>query len=248
MIQYLKADLWRINRRTPRVIIFALYLIMGVILTIINSNQKSYNFIKFGEGIASILGYLPFFLALLNLYFVFEDDLQVKTMQVAIGRGVRRWSVIFAKWCEMIILSVIDCAVMLVLMCGVGLLKGVTLKGYAASKVAAQISGTLLTIGVITALTMIVIFQIMHLGFTQLLFFILFLKPVTLIISYQEVSNEFMAKLNLSRVLIGSNLDGFQMSLESGQFNLWNLIVILMYWGIGMGVTYILFRKKELDF
>lgn len=248
MILYLNADLWRINRRIPRILAFMLYLLVGVIVILVSSGQKSFNFIKLGEAMASTLQILPFFLAMVNFYFIFEDDFPVKTMQAAIGRGMKRWQIILVKWCEMFLLSFVDCIALLAVMCLVGLSKGIGLKGSAVSQVAAQACATWLTIGVMTALVMIVIFQMMQLGLTQLLFLILAIKPLSLFLSYQEMVNEVMAKLQLSRFLIGNNLNAWEMSLEAGRFDLWNFIVILVYWVIGIGASYLVFRKKELDF
>lgn len=248
MIHYLKADLWRINRRTPRRIMFILYLLVGIIITVISSNQKSFNFVKLGLCITTTFQILPIVLAMFNLYFVFEDDLQVKTMQVAIGNGTGRLQVILVKWIQMLILSLVDCVSLTAVMCITGLVRGVGLKGYAAAQVAAQLCVTCLTVGVMTSLVMIIIFQIMHIGATQLLFLLICFKPISFILSYQEMSKEIMAKLRLSRFLIGSNLDGFQVALATGKFNLQNFIVILIYWLIGIGATYMIFRKKELDF
>lgn len=248
MIQYLKADLWRINRRIPRIFVFVIYLLIGLIMTLSASEQKNFNFIKLGDSMVLSFQILPYFLAMINLYFVFEDDFQVKTMQVAIGRGIKRLQIILVKWCEMILLSFIDCMALFAVMCGAGLCKGIVLKGSAVFHVTAQMCTTVLTVGVMTALVMIVIFQMMQLGATQLLFIILVLKPVSMIINYQEMSNETMAKLNLSRFLIGSNLDAFKTFLDSGRFDLWSFMVIFVYGAIGIGAAYLLFRKKELDF
>ena len=248
MILYFNADLWRINRRIPRIVAFVLYLVIGVATIMVSSGQKSFNFIKLGDSMTTTLQILPVLLAAVNFYFVFEDDFQVKTMQAAIGRGIKRMQIILVKWCEMFVLSFLDCLALLLVMCGTGFGKGVTLKGQAVVHVAAQTCGTMLTIGVMTALVMIVIFQIMQLGLTQLLFLILAIKPVSLIFSYQESVNEVMAKLQLSRFLIGSNLNAWELSMETGRFDLWNFVVILVYWGIGIGASYLVFRKKELDF
>lgn len=248
MIQYLKADLWRINRRVPRWILFIAYLLLGIIITVATSNQKSFNFIKLGEGITMMIRFMTVILAMCNLYFVFEDDMQVKTAQTAIGRGLNRSHIILEKWIQMMLLSLLDGVALLLVTYLTGLIRGVALKGAAAAKVTAQLCGTWLTIGVMTALVMIIIFYIMHIGVTQILFIILCFKPISMVLNFQEMSNEILAKLRLSRFLIGSNLDGFQQSLEVGKFNLQNFIVILIYWIIGMGITYMIFRKKELDF
>lgn len=248
MIHYLKADLWRINRRLPRILAFIICLIIGAAILFISARQKTFNFVKLGESISSVLRYLPVFLAIPNLYFVFEDDLPVKTMQAAIGNGIQRFQVILAKWMEMMLLSLLDCTALLALTCTIGLAKGILLKGSAVTHVAAQICSTLLTIGVMTSLVMILIFHLLHLGLTQLLFFLLTLKPVSLVFCYLEMTHEILAKIQFSRFLLGSNLDAFQLSLGNGRFSFSSLIVILLYWGVGIGVTYRIFRKKELDF
>lgn len=248
MIPYLKADFWRINRRLPRIFVFLIYLVIGIAMTLSSTNQKNFNFIKLGDSMASTLLFLPVFLAVFNLYFVFEDDLQTKTMQVAIGRGTKKLQVIFIKWIEMFLLTFFDCAVLLLCMCGVGLTKGIRLKGSAISQVLAQFCGSWLTIGAMTALIMVIIFHILQIGLTQILFLVLIFKPFTIILSYLETSKEFMARLHLSRFLLGNALNQFQFSMEAGRFDPGNFIIIFIYWMIGIGATYLLFRKKELDF
>lgn len=248
MIQYLKADLWRINRRIPRIIAYIIYLVIGIALTVSLSNQKIFNFVKLGDRIVTTLQFLPIPLAMANLYFVFEDDFNGKTMQTAIGRGTKRYQIVFVKWFEMFLLSVIDCVSLTVVMWITALIKGVTLKGSALTYVFTQLVSTCLMLGVMTSLLMIIIFQIMNLGLTQLLLCILAFKPLSMILKYIEMDHEIMAKIRFSRFLIGSNLDSFQISLNAGRFSVGNFAVIFIYWVIGMGATYLLFRKKELDF
>lgn len=248
MIQYLKADLWRINRRIPRLVTVIIYLLIGIALTLSLSKQNIFNFVKLGDRIVSTLKILPFLTGMVNLYFVFEDDLQTKTLQTAIGRGTKRYAIIFTKWFEMLVLAFADCALLTVVMWFVGLTKGVTLKGAALTNVMVQLVITCLTIGVITSLTMIMIFQIMNLGLTQLIFCLLAIKPISAIFNYIEMQNEIMAKIRLSRVLLGSNLNSLQTSLSAGRFSMENFVFIFIYWAIGMGVTCLLFKKKELDF
>ena len=72
---------------------------------------------------------LPVILAMINLYFVFEDDF-VKTMQAATGRGeLKRIQVVLVKWCEMMVSLPIDCMALFAAMCGAGISKGIVLKG-----------------------------------------------------------------------------------------------------------------------
>ena len=248
MIRYLKADLWRINRRVPRILLFVMYLVIGVVVVVMNSRQSSYNFVKLGNCIGTEIGLLSPLLTMLNLYFVFEDDMEAKTMQVAIGKGMGRLQIILVKWLEIILLSLFDC-VMLLLCTGVaGVCRGVVLKDSGAAHVLSILCVTVLTNAVLTVFIMMIIFYIMQIGLTQVLFIVLSLKPISAMIGFVEKTNEIMAKLSLSRFLIGSNLDGFQVSLEAGQFNLQNFLVIVIYCVIGIGVTYMLFKKKELDF
>lgn len=248
MIQYLTADLWRINRRIPRIVAWVLYLIIGIASTLFTANQNVFNFIKLGNSIVFALSLWTIFLAMTNLYFVFEDDLQTKTLLTAIGQGIKRYQIIFVKWFEMLLLTLFDCISLTTVMWITGLAKGVTLKGSALTKVSVQLAITCLTFGVMTSLIMIIIFHIMHLGLTQLLFCLLVFKPISLILKYLEMNNEILAKLRFSRFLIGNNLDSFHTSLNAGRFSVKYFIVIFIYWAIGMGVTYLLFRKKELDF
>lgn len=248
MIPYLKADLWRLNRRIPRWIICGASLIISIAIIFSSSGQNNYNFVKLWNNMVSVLHYIPLFTAMLNLFFVFEDDLQVKTMQTAIGRGTGRFQIILDKWIEMIILSLIDCIGLFIVMDVTGLIRGVALKGHPVALVMAQLCTTVLSVGVTTALVMILIFYNMHVGISQILFLLLSMQPISMIVSYLEITHESLAKLRFSRFLAGDNLKGLQQALKSGRPQFSNFIVIILYIVIGLGITYRIFRKKELDF
>lgn len=248
MFQYLKADFWRLNRRIPRWIILGAALIISAGIIFSSSKQTNYNFVKLGTAMESVFRYLPPLIAMMNLFFVFEDDLEVKTMQIAIGRGTGRFQIIFVKWLEMVILTLTDCIGLFLVMNATGLIRGVTLKGHSAVLVAAQLCTTVLSVGITTALVMIIIFQSMQVGITQILFLLLSLQPISMILNYLESSREFLAKLRLSRFLAGSNLSGLAQTIKTGRFSFSNIAVIMIYIIIGLGITYTIFKKKELDF
>lgn len=249
MIQYLYADLWRIGRRIPRWMIWILSLAIGVAVVVSASGKKNFNYVELGSSMETVLTILPAVLAMLNLYFVYEDDMQVKTMQIAIGRGTGRLAIIFSKWLQMVLLSIIDCVSLILVMNLTGqLLKGVVLRDHIARGIGAQAISTVLTVAVMTAIVMIFLFNSMHVGIMQIVFLVLCIKPFTLILNSLETRHEFLAELQLSNFMPGKNLDAIKQMITVGQFGVRNITVIIIYCILGIGITYMIFAKKELDF
>ena len=248
MLRYLNADFWRLLRRLPRWTIWIVYLTICALYAVSARNTKGFNFVQLGDTITTILAVFPILMAMFNLYFVYEDDLQAKTMQIAIGRGISKLSVVFVKWLEMVILSIVDCISLIIVMSLVGMTKNAILKDHAASLVIAQAVSTVMLVAVITSIIMMLVFYSMHVGLLQVLFLFLCLEPVTRLLSFAERTNEIMTKLQLSRFLPGGNLEGLRQSLTTGQFNIQNILVIVIYLVVGMAVSRLILSKKELDF
>ena len=249
MLQYLHADLWRIGRRIPRWVTWILSMVIGAAVIVSASGKKTFNYVELGSSMETVLRILPAFMAMFNLYFVYEDDIQVKTMQTAIGRGTGRFSIIFSKWLQMVILSIFDCVSLILVMSLTGMLtKGAVLRDHIALVIEAQAIVTVLTLAVMTAIVMIFIFNSMHVGIMQIVFLGLCVKPLTLLLNSLEVRYEFLANLQLSGLMPGKNLDTFKQIFTAGQFGIKNMIVIMLYCILGMGITYMIFAKKELDF
>lgn len=248
MIHYLKADMWRLNRRIPRWILWGIYLIACMVTAGFAVQKKSFNYVDLGNTMKTSLNIIPYAMAMFHLYFVYEDDLQAKTIQVAIGRGLGRGSVILSKWMQMILLSLLDCIGLIAGMSIVGFTKGIALKGNAVIVVEMQVLRTLLIVGMMTAFVMAIIYYIKHIGATQFLFLVLCFEPVTLIFRSMETMNDTMANIRLTRFLPGENIDGLIQTLTIGQFKLWNFVFVLFYFAVAFGVTYMILRKKEFDF
>lgn len=249
MLRYLYADLWRVGQRIPRWVIWILSLVIGAAVIVSASGKKNFNYVQMGSSMETVLIILPAILAMFNLYFVYEDDMQVKTMQVAIGRGTGRLVVIFSKWLQMVILSIIDCTGLILVMSLTGFVtKGTVLRDHAVRLVGAQAISTVFAIAVTTAIIMIFIFNSMHVGIMQIVFLVLYLKPFSMILNSLEVRYEFLAKLQLSKFMPGKNLDTFKQMFTGGQLGMRSVTVIMIYCILGMGITYMIFAKKELDF
>lgn len=248
MLRYLNADFWRLQQRIPRWIIWIVYLIICVLYAVSVRNTKGFNFVQLGDAVTTALSVFPILMAMFNLYFVYEDDLQAKTMQIAIGRGISKLSVVFSKWLEMVLLSIVDCIGLIIVMSLVGMTKGAVLKDHAASLVIAQTVCTVMLVAVITSIIMMPVFYSMHVGLLQVLFLFLCLEPVSRLLAFAERTNEIMTKLQLSRFLPGNNLEGFRQSMTTGQFHMQNIFVIAAYLVVGMAVSRLILSKKELDF
>ncbi len=101
MRNYIKADFKRIfAKRIHCILIVLIYLAIAALAVLKASNEETY------MGTASMIaGTLPIYFGTIVFFAVFSDDAKARTMQVAIGRGLTRKKVIYAKIIEGLLLA-----------------------------------------------------------------------------------------------------------------------------------------------
>lgn len=107
MLNYIKADLYRISLRVPRWIVFGVILLVGLLI-FTGQGAKNMTATDAVEMYTSMMGMVSMIIAITELVVVFGDDLAAKAMQTAIGRGMSRPKVVLVKWLEMIGLCLVD--------------------------------------------------------------------------------------------------------------------------------------------
>lgn len=245
MNRYYKADMYRLWTRIPRYIVLLIsFAIMFLILLFMAKDQTIYQITTL---LTKSITYACPSLGLIEYIFVFGDDFKAKTMQIAIGTGVKRRHVISAKWLEVIVLCIIDYVILLGLILMVCGIRGVKLDIEPVIDVVILLFwGLVKTTGCI-GITMILVFAFNTTAMGMLLYLAALVGLPGIIVSLL-LDSKWLVKFGLSKYLL-ENLEKTAASrMLVGTFSYGYYVGILIYFAIFYVVTWLLFKKKELEF
>ena len=241
MTNLIKADLLRISKKWI-LYVFMLLPLAAVLYGLRDFKQEdSFEYLNSLSRYYSLYGAL--FFSLSAMIGVFGDELHTNAMQTAIGRGLSRTKLIIAKF--------LDCVILLLLQ--FTLLTAFIFLTNAAEKVIASGEDNL-TI-VITAVLCGFIPACSYVAISGLLIFlmwnagvgfisVLFLSTLTPVL-LELLKTLF--KINLTEVWIRNLMSDSLNSFSMGEFNIAFLPAILIYVVLPVGLTALIFRRKELE-
>lgn len=250
MNNYISADLKRISVRVPRIIalliLFAVEIIFTLILT--KTGEQSITAVGFMAYFGQFTGFVvPVALELIELHAIYADDFKAKTMQIAIGVGVKRRHIVLSKLFEMIILVTTDLILYGLVIVVAATITGLQLQSPHFLMLASYLISNGISIVAYTALAMILIFYMQSTGVGVLLYLLLSLTIANKIFGV-ILSLGFLETLSLGRFLVTDIISKFYTSLMLGSFHVRSFIGILIYIVISYIATIMLFKKRELEF
>lgn len=245
MNKYMKADLYRIRTRIPRYIVLVIMMaLMGLILFFVSKEQTIY---QMTDMLTKAITYACPLLGLVEYLFVYGDDFKAKTMQIAIGTGVKRRHVVLAKWLEVIILCVIDYVILFAIILFVCLLRGIQLDAGPVVDILILLLFGLVKTTACIGVTMILVFATQGTALGMLLY----LAEMTGIVNtiFKLVfSFKHIEKLRLDRFLL-TNLENIACSrMIVGTFSVGHVLGIIIYFAAFYIIATHVFKRKELEF
>ena len=246
MKNFMSADFHRIMTKKIRVLLMLLLAIIEVI-SILNGISGDKNTIEMTLEVGGLdIGYTCVIM-LINIFIAYGDDIRAKSMQAALGMGLKRHQLVVAKWFDLSAVITLDMLFLTIVqfipLIAAGKLAGSFVVG---EVIVTQISATFIMILAMT-LTMIILFQTQ-----KAILGVLVYAYITFQVSYSilslAVSNKFVQKFQLWNIGAENQLNTFITKLWIGQFDIKNFLMVALYFAIGFGVTIYLFRRKELDF
>lgn len=267
MRNYIFADMKRIFRRVPHVIVmliiyaaFVLAVYLSHLFTgAVTGSGIADSFAEQGldvqmflpslySVIMNVAGFFTAVVGLLELIAVFSDDLKAKTMQVAIGVGISRSGVVLCKMIELLMLLVLDVAVIGLLGVGLGCMLGVPLSGQEVGDLFIHLGmGYIVANFAYACLTAVVVFASQSMTSAILTYLALSFYVVSGIIGMSSMV-KVLEPLHLSRYTLSEVLDALNGMVESLRFNWTPVVGLLAYMVVSIGIAIFIFRKKELEF
>ena len=246
MKNFMSADLHRIMTKKIRVLLVALLAIIEVI-SVLKGISGDKNTIEMTLEVGGLdIGYTCVIM-LINIFIAYGDDIRAKSMQSALGMGLKRHQLVVAKWFDLSAVIILDMLFLTIVQFIPLIVAGKLAGSFVVGQVIVnQISVTLAMILSMT-LTMIILFQTQKAILGVLMYAYITFQISSSILSL-AVSNKFVQRFQLWDIGAENQLSMFISKLWIGQFDIKNFLMVVLYFVIGFGVTIYLFRRKELDF
>ena len=243
------ADLNRIKKRIPRLLLIAVTVIIIVIIEalVIGISKDPLPGDTFNSGLKGGMGCCACLFGLYEINFVYGDAFKAKTIQKAIGNGISRPKLICAAWLETILLLAIDLLIATVFCSLVGFIGA---PGYGIRHIAALLVydfGSWFQIAAAAAVASIFFFANQSIGVGVLVYLAVSLGLISVLVRYGGALLK-LEKLHLESYELNQAANVFIARLELGSIHLQSMVIVLLYIILSYIVTVGLFGKRELDF
>ena len=245
MRRYIRADLYRILRRIKHWVFIAIFALIAYI-SFDPFGSESTGTVNY-DVMMSMVKWMPAVLGFVEILFVFGDDFRGKSAQIAIGIGIDRFKVVLVKLIDMVIVYSIDLAGLTLFSVALCLpTKGRLPLQLFWSLLAAELI-SILACAAFTALAMIIMFAAQDITLGLIIYLLLatglLKKLITLLASLGKIS-----RFHLDTYTLSNCVSVLRARALLGSFNIVTFLGILIYIAIGIGATYAVYRKKELEF
>lgn len=247
MKNYIKADLIRIATHIPRLFLLAAMNAVFILIVQNFSKYDTFNSVTYLSMLGQYCNFLPICIGVIELVAVYSTDFKAKTMQFAIGIGVKKEQVILTKLLEMIVMVLFDLAIIIAVVFICGAIFGVSFTSWQLLEVFSRFLMIWLKVSLFMSISMIAIFFTQGTGLAMILYLIMASGFSDEIIS-SLVSSSFLSPLRINLILPSSLLDTLMTRMILGNFSIGRFIGILIYIVLGYIVTVLIFRKRELEF
>ena len=252
MLNYIRADYKRIATRIPRIILLVLFEAVFMFHILNSWNKAAGNFTSISMMNAASTFFkiwIEFLIGIMAFHQTFAFDFRAKTIQVALGLGISRLKVVIAKVIQLALVMLTD----LLLTCGVlGLLSvitGVYLNFEQFGYLLTTGLGSILLVTCSVSLLMPLIFRTQNMVLGLIGYFIMVPGLLTLAVrTLVRLAPEFVQRLQLDHYFHDSCINMLVTNAVQNAFQLWPLIGTIVWFAIGIYLTWLAFRKMELDF
>lgn len=249
MFSYISCDMHRLLHRFSRWLMLLLGLSGLAVFTAIFGQSGLYgqwSSFAYISAVKALIKPLPLIVGVIEILFVFGDDLKAKTIQAAVGTGLRRPELICGKYAEIVLLSFFDVVIYGLLVLAMGLLFQAGLLGSQIQELTVYLLTEWLKVIGYTALTMIMIFFTRGVGLSLVLYIALYGRVLNAVGGYL-LSLGPLENMHLGRYTMTASIDTLRTCLVGGAPVLGPLLTVLAYCAAGCLITVLVFDKRELE-
>lgn len=246
MLGYMRADIKRVGRRIPRLIVLALlYILTVVALAEISAEDVSISalMILFEHY---VVGYFPLVIGTVEIAVILGDDFRARTMQQAIGMGVSRTRIVLCKLLDIAILILVDIVVFGAVILVANSVFHLGMNVDTVRELLLALIGAWVKSAACGSLSLILAFSAQNALFGILTYIALSSGIVKALLD-MVLGMKALATLHLERFLLTAELNTFFTHALLGYFDIGALIAVLLYVAAGAAAAACLFKDVELE-
>lgn len=247
MLNYIRADLYRIRLSVPRALVLILTLISVTAGLIWRESNVVWNSVSFVEAASTVQLIVSIVLGFFEITFIYTQDFKAKTMQTAIGSGLSRPQVVLAKFLECDLLILADLILVLIASLVFSVATGISLLPEQLGTLALCVFGGWLSTAICIHVTSIFLFYLQNAGALCILYLIIYLDPPAMILSLTR-NVPLLASLHLESITYTNVVNTFTSQLALRHCNIPMLLATIFYLIASYFITCVLFKKRELEF
>lgn len=249
MKNYILADLQRILKKKSFLLVFLIFIVSFFLLMFVISNS-TFTGDQYANYTGIFINFFPIFAGIPLFISVYNDDFKSKSMQVAIGYGISRKKVILTKIFDIILLSFGIGIVFGALFLLNPVLLNVSLTGANISSVIISLFGSILLIIGYTSISSILLYFTENAVLGIVAFILLASGTVSmvlgLILGQNFIANTFG---NIVSYLFTNSISAQMHNVLTLGHPTFSLIpTLIVYIILPVGISMLLFEKKELEF
>lgn len=249
MTNYIKADIGRLLHK--RTFLGAIALFWGLfLLQVFIYFNPSFTLEMYVSKITAFTGFFPLIIGLFVFLCVYADDFKCKSMQIAIGYGIRRRNIVLAKLTESVLLLFATALLTGILMVGTPLVLGLGCTWQQFSYLSlTMVADMLRTVGYLALSTIPVFFT--QNAVNGIIIYVLLASKTIYIILTMILGQDLLVNLagDLSKYLFTVQLyDSRTLISQTGQVDSGWIAALVIYVFIPTVIAVVGFSKKELEF
>lgn len=249
MTNYIFADLNRIFKKQSFLLALGAFAGCFVILVFIYFNP-SFTSDMYVSKITSFMSYFPLIIGLFTFLSVYADDFKCHSMQIAIGYGMPRSRIIFAKLLESTILLLLTAGAMAILLVATPLLlKLAPTSQQIVSLVLTALGESLRALGYV-AISAIAVFLSQN-GTGGIILYVLLSSKTIYIVLSMLLGQDFLRNAigDLTKYLYTVMIYTCKTNLmQGGHVLIYLIFALLLYVVLPTIISMVGFHKKELEF
>ena len=252
MVNYILADYKRVISRIPRIAVLIIFQIICVfsVMRKFSSAAGNFNSVNLIDTLSPFYGNL-FLVTVCIVDFIqsFSYDFSAKTIQVAIGLGISRLKVIIAKLVQVTLVILTDMLVTLAVFGVLSAALGIPLALHQIGDVFIKFICTVLLASCSICLVLPLVFRTQSMITSLIAYIVIFLGTITQLLRWASRSGPvILARLQLDRFTHDSCIGSILGNALMGDFKLLPYLGVIFYFALGIWLTWLCFRKMELDF
>ena len=252
MLNYILADYKRVFTRVPHIVLVVLYqaAFIGFVLFKHWRFAGTYTSVTLlDNGTAFYATWMLVIVFLADFIQSFSFDFRAKTIQVALGIGISRRDVILAKLAQMALVMLTDFVITFATFFILSAALGLPLAGHQVNFVLCSGLSTVALAVCSVSLLLPLVFRTQNMLLSMVAYLCLATGWITSWVrDLSRLGPEFIARLELEKYCYDKCISLVQSNAIQHTFQLWPVIGTIAWFSLGVYLTWLAFRKMELDF